>query len=112
SHRFEEIARMFFSLQVKEGKRKGIFRIGTYYYDDSATKTNGEFDVVLQRKDNFDIYETKYYSKPLSLTEMQEEEEQIRNIKGLAVGNIGFISTSGFGEVSSEYDCISGEELY
>ena len=112
SHRFEEIARTFFSLQVKEGKRKGIFRIGTYYYDDSATKTNGEFDVVLQRKDNFDIYETKYYSKPLSLTEMQEEEEQIRNIKGLAVGNIGFISTSGFGEVSSEYDCISGEELY
>lgn len=33
SHRFEEIARTFFSLQVKEGKRKGIFRIGTYYYD-------------------------------------------------------------------------------
>ncbi len=56
SHRFEEIARTFFSLQVKEGKRKGIFRIGTYYYDDSATKTNGEFDVVLQRKDNYDIY--------------------------------------------------------
>lgn len=112
SHRFEEIARTFFSLQVKEGKRKGIFRIGTYYYDDSATKTNGEFDVVLQRKDNFDIYEVKYYSKPLSLKEMQAEEEQIRNIKGLAVGNIGFISVSGFEEVSSEYDCISGDELY
>ena len=112
SHRFEEIARTFFSLQVKEGKRKGIFRIGTYYYDDSATKTNGEFDVVLQRKDNYDIDEGKYYAKPLSLTEMQAEEEQIRNIKGLAVGNIGFISVSGFEEVSSEYDCISGGELY
>lgn len=112
SHRFEEIARTFFSLQVKEGKRKGIFRIGTYYYDDSATKTNGEFDIVLQRKDNFDIYEVKYYSKPLSLKEMQAEEEQIKNIKGLAVGNIGFISVRGFEEVSSEYDCISGEELY
>ncbi len=112
SHRFEEIARTFFSLQVKEGKRKGIFRIGTYYYDDSATKTNGEFDVVLQRKDNYDIYEVKYYSKPLSLKEMQAEEEQIRNIKGLAVGNIGFISVSGFEEIHSEYDCISGKELY
>lgn len=55
SHRFEEIARTFFSLQVKEGKRKGIFRIGTYYYDDSATKTNGEFDVVLQRKADYDL---------------------------------------------------------
>lgn len=112
SHRFEEIARTFFSLQVKEGKRKGIFRIGTYYYDDSTTKTNGEFDIVLQRKDSFDIYEVKYYSKPLSLKEMQAEEEQIKNIKGLAVGNIGFISVSGFEEVPSEYDCISGEELY
>lgn len=112
SHRFEEIARTFFSLQVKEGKRKGIFRIGTYYYDDSATKTNGEFDVVLQKKDNFDIYEVKYYSKPLPLKEMQEEEEQIRDIKGIAVGKIGFISVSGFEELSSEYDCISGEDLY
>lgn len=112
SHRFEEIARTFFSLQVKEGKRKGIFRIGTYYYDDSITKTNGEFDVVLQRKDNYDIYEVKYYSKPLSLKEMQAEEEQIRNIKGIAVGKIGFISVSCFDEIPSEYDCISGEELY
>lgn len=112
SHRFEEIARTFFSLQVKEGKRKGIFRIGTYYYDDSATKTNGEFDIVLQRKDNFDIYEVKYYSKPLSLKEMQAEDEQIMNIKGLAVGNIGFISASGFEEISSVYDCISGDDLY
>lgn len=112
SHRFEEIARTFFSLQVKEGKRKGIFRIGTYYYDDSATKTNGEFDVVLQRKDNFDIYEVKYYSKPLSLKEMQAEEEQIRNIKGLAVGDIGFISVSGFENLPSDYDCVCGDELY
>lgn len=112
SHRFEEIARTSFSLQVKEGKRKGIFRIGTYYYDDSATKTNGEFDVVLQRKADYDIYEVKYYSKPLSLKEMQAEEEQIRNIKGLAVGNIGFISANGFEEVPYEYDCICGDELY
>ncbi len=112
SHRFEEIARTFFSLQVKAGKRSGIFRIGTYYYDDSSTKTNGEFDIVLQRKDSFDVYEVKYYSKQLSLKEMQLEEEQIRNIKELKVGKIGFISVSGFEELSSEYECISGEELY
>ena len=43
---------------------------------------------------------------------MQAEEEQIRDIKGISVGKIGFISISGFEEVSSEYDCISGEELY
>jgi len=43
---------------------------------------------------------------------MQAEEEQIRNIKGLAVGNIGFISANGFEEVPYEYDCICGDELY
>jgi len=32
---------------------------------------------------------------------MQAEEEQIMNINGLAVGNIGFISVRGFEEVSS-----------
>lgn len=112
SHRYEDIARTFFSLQVKEGKRNGIFRIGTYYYDDSTTKTNGEFDVALQRKNNFDIYEVKYYSKPLSLKEMQSEEKQIRNIKGLAVGNIGFISVNGFEKLSLDYDCICGVDLY
>ena len=112
AHRFEEIARTFFSLQVKDGKHKGVYRIGTYYYDDSETKTNGEFDVVLQRKDNYDIYETKYYSEQLALKEMREEEKQIKAIKGIAVGKVGFISVHGFEEISPEYDCICGEELY
>lgn len=112
SHRFEEIARIFFSMQVKEGKRNEIFRIGTYYYDDSTTKTNGEFDVVLQRKNDYDIYEVKYYSKPLSLKEMQSEGEQIRNVKGLKIGKIGFVSVNGFENLYSEYDCICGNELY
>lgn len=112
AHRFEEIARTFFSLQVKDGKHKGVYRIGTYYYDDSETKTNGEFDVVLQRKDNYDIYETKYYSEQLALKEMREEEKQIKSIKGIAVGKVGFISVHGFEEISPEYDCICGEELY
>ena len=112
SHRFEEIARNFFSLQVKAGKLSGIYSIGTYYYDDSVAKTNGEFDVVLRRKDAFDIYEVKYYSKPLTLKEMQFEEMQIRNIKGLSIGKIGFISINGFEKSPSKYECISGKELF
>lgn len=112
SHRFEEIARVYFSLRVREGKLKGVTNIGTYYYDDSASKTNGEFDVVLQRADVYDIYEVKYYFAPLGLKEMGEEKRQIKSIKGIKVGKVGFIAANGFEELVPEYDCITGEELY
>ena len=112
SHRFEEIARTYFSLCVKNRKLRGISNIGTFYYDDSVTRTNGEFDVVLERKGTYDIYEVKYYTSPLGAKEMYNEVQQINNIKGLKVGKIGFISTSGFEKAPEEYDCISAEELY
>lgn len=112
SHRFEEIARVYFSLCVRAGKLKEVTNIGTYYYDDSESKTNGEFDVALQRADVYDIYEVKYYSAPLGLKEMKEEERQIKSIKGVRVDNVGFIAASGFEEIAPEYDCITGEELY
>ena len=112
SHRFEEVARVYFSLCARAGKLKGVLNIGTYYYDDSASKTNGEFDVVLQRVSTYDIYEVKYYSSPLSLKEMREEERQIKAIKGINVGKVGFIASNGFEETTSEYDCITGDMLY
>ena len=112
SHRFEEIARTYFSLCVKNRKLRGISNIGTFDYDDSVTRTNGEFDVVLERKGTYDIYEVKYYTSPLSAKEMYNEVQQINNIKGLKVGKIGFISTSGFEKAPEEYDCINAEELY
>ena len=112
SHRFEEIAKVYFSLQVRAGKLEGVMNIGTYYYDDSTSKTNGEFDVVLQRVSGYDIYEVKYYFAPLSLKEMREEEKQIKIIKGINVGRIGFIAANGFEELTTEYYCITGEELY
>ena len=112
SHRFEEIARIYFSLCVKNRKLRGISNIGTFYYDDSVTRTNGEFDVVLERKGTYDIYEVKYYTSPLGAKEMYNEVQQINNIKGLKVGKIGFISTSGFEKAPEEYDCINAEELY
>lgn len=112
SHRFEEIVKVYFSLCARAGKLKGVLNIGTYYYDDSASKTNGEFDVVLQRASTYDIYEVKYYSSPLSLKEMREEERQIKAIKGINVGRIGFIVANGFEETTSECDCITGDMLY
>ena len=112
SHRFEEIARTYFSLCVQKRKLRGISNIGTFHYDDSTTRTNGEFDVVLERKNAYDIYEVKYYSSPMRLKEMKKEEEQVRSIKGLKVGKIGFIATAGYENIPDSYDCISAEELY
>ena len=96
SRRFEEMARVYFSLQVKEGLRSGILHIGTYYYDDLVQKKNGEFDVALQRKRGYDIYEVKYLSSPLTEKAMRAEEAQIRELKGVQVLQIGFISVNGF----------------
>ena len=112
SHRFEEIVRAYFSLCVKARKLRGVSNIGTFYYDDSVKKTNGEFDVVLERKGTYDIYEVKYYTSPISAKEMYNEVQQIKNIKGLKIGKIGFVTTGGFEKMPEEYDCISAEELY
>ena len=112
SHRFEELCRDYFSLQVQEGKLKGVMNIGSYYYDDSVSKTNGEFDVALQRKDIYDIYEVKYHVGIMSKREMEKEADKIRNLKGLNVGQIGFISATGCEEYENNYVCISGAELY
>lgn len=112
SHRFEEIARTYFSLCIKRRKLRGISNIGTFYYDDGANKKNGEFDIVLKRIDSYDIYEAKYYSIPMRVKEMQEEERKVRAIKGLQVGAIGFISASGYEDTPSEYNCITAEDLY
>lgn len=59
-HRFEDIARVYFSLLAQKGKLNGIYDIGTYYYDDSKNKSNGEFDVALEFEDKYSIYECKY----------------------------------------------------
>ena len=112
SHRFEEIARTYFSLCVKKRKMRGVSNIGTFYYDDSATRTNGEFDVVLERKDIYDIYEVKYYSSPMRVKEMLKEEKQVRDIKGLQIGTIGFIATGGYEATPEDFVCVDAEELY
>ncbi len=112
SHRFEDICRVYFSQQVQSRKLTGVLNIGTYYYDDSKTKTNGEFDVVLERKEVYDIYEVKYLMQPMSNMQIQKEAEQIQAIKGLQVGAVGFISANGFDYMNGGYIYLDGEDLY
>lgn len=112
SHRFEEQCRSYFSLQVKKGAMRGISNIGTYWFDDSETRTNGEFDVVLERRGKYDIYEVKYHASPMTEKDIMTEAEKIKNIKGLISGRIGFISASGFKEEVDGFELISGKQLY
>ncbi len=111
AHRFEDICREYFAICAKSGKRTDILNVGTYYYDDSERKINGEFDVVVQMKDAYDFYEVKYTSAPLSVNAMEKERAQVF-AAGLPIGRFGFISVSGFERVPDGYDCISGEQLY
>ncbi len=112
SHRFEEICRSYFSLQVQAGKLKGIRNIGTYYYDDSKAKKNGEFDVVLQTKETYDVYEAKFLSAPMTDKQIQEEISQVRTIPELKIGKIGFISINGFEKEYPDLPLIDGNALY
>lgn len=117
SFRFEEICRSYFSLEAISGRLKGVTNIGCYYYDDSVTRSSGEFDVVLQRRGTnteyiYDVYEVKYYSSPLSQGEMYNEAEKIRRLKGLTLGKIGFIAMSGYEKKDELFHCICGDEIY
>lgn len=112
SHRFEEMCRMYFSLLVKSKKASGILDIGTFYYDDPKNKKNGEFDIALKKKDGYEIYEAKYYSNPLTEKEILEEENQIKQIQGMSISKIGFITVSGVEKGFDRFEYVEGENLY
>ena len=112
SRRFEEQVRQYFSLQVKEGKIKGIKNIGTYYYDDIENKTNGEFDVVLATNDGYNVYEAKYYKEPISDSVINKEIDQIEKIKDISINKIGFVSATGFKNKKENFIYIDGDALY
>lgn len=112
SHRFEEMCRTYFSLCIKSKKMSGVLDIGTFYYDDPKNKTNGEFDVALKKKDGYEIYEVKYYSSPLKEKEMLDEEQQIAQIPGLNITQIGFITALGVEKEIPRFTYISADELY
>ena len=111
-HRFEELCRGFFSRLSKSGRLPGITNIGTYYYDDPVRHRNGEFDVALEFGDQYQIYEAKYYRKPMTLSEIHKEAGQIRDIESLNVVRLGFIAANGFEKREDGFSFFSGEDLY
>lgn len=112
AHRFEEICRDFFSMKASAKEISGVRNIGTLYYDDSANKKNGEFDVAIQYKDGFAIYEVKYHKKKMTRSEITAEINQINNIRGLDIIKTGFISANGFEWLDGKYEFFTGKDIY
>ena len=112
SLRFEAMAMQYFSRLAKKGMLKGITDFGSYWYDDKANARNGQFDCVLKSADGYDFYEAKFYSKPMTLAECEQEERQINAVSGMKCRSIGFICSAGFDFASEKYRLISAEDLY
>lgn len=113
SRRFEGIVLQYFHRAARLGKYPDIDDFGSYWYDDPETRSNGEFDCVIRRGEQYDFYECKYYDRPMIIEECADETEQLNSIKGIQVSRIGFACTGGFDFDSSQgYDLIDGEGLY
>ena len=112
SYRFEEIARSFFCRAVKAGVMDDVQDVGIYWYDDKATRRNGEFDCALSFNDGYDIFEVKCPLHPMDLSMAEEEAAKILSITGLDVRKIGFVSLEGFSFSSDEYILVDGRMLF
>ena len=68
---------------------------------------------LLKKPKNYDFYECKFYDRPMTLQECQQEEKQVKSIWEIAVSKIGFVCTGGFAfEEDSDYVLIDGEGLF
>ena len=79
-------------------------KIGKYYYDIPKEKTNGEFDIVTENQGEYIFYEVKFKNSPMTLTQIEQEIEQVRR-SGMKCSKFGFFSKTGF-----EDDCQNCKE--
>ena len=110
---FEQICKEYLIRQNIAGTIKEPFdKIGKYYYDDPATKTNCEFDIVTWSDKGYVFYEAKFLNEPISSKTITKEIEQV-NLTGLNCYKYGFISKNGFRNVrNSSIIKITLEDLY
>ena len=114
SRRLEGIALQYFHRCTVLGKYPDIDDFGSYWYDDPVTKTNGEFDCVIRHGgEMYDFYECKYFERPMTLEECNEEKSQLERIRGIDVSGIGFVCTGGFAfDENQGFILVDGEKLY
>ncbi|WP_418722684.1 ATP-binding protein [Enorma sp.] len=112
-HAFEEVCRQYLVRQNRMGNIEPPFDlIGTYSYDDPATRTNGEFDVVTKDPLGYSFYEAKFRTTPVTQRMIEDEIEQVQRT-GLTCHRYGFFSRSGFEAQPDERTVlIELEDLY
>ena len=107
SRRFENIVKEYFSNMVKKGKYPSIIDLGTYF------TSNNEYDCVYKKEDGtYGFYEAKYLKKPLSKGEMLKEINQVNEIKGITVSEIGFVCSSGFETKLPNIEYLELEDIF
>ena len=114
SRRFEGIVLQYFHRMAVRGKYPDIEDFGSYWYDDPVNRTNGEFDCVIKcTGDLYNFYECKYFDRPMTLQECEQEKDQLRKMQGIEVTGIGFVCAGGFDfESKPDVILIDGEALY
>lgn len=112
SFRFEGIVNQYFKRQAHSGKLNNIEDFGSFWYDDKKSGKNGQFDCVLKENDGYNFYEVKFYNHPMTLSECQEEEKQVRDLVSISCRKIGFVCSGGFDFKSENYELLTGENLF
>ena len=114
SRRFEGVALEYIHRQAINGVIDDIEDYGSYWYDDPVNKSNGEFDCVIKRTgDKYDFYECKFFDRKMTKAECEQEEKQLKEIQGVAVSKIGFVSIEGFtSKKINDYTLIDGKMIY
>lgn len=114
NRRLEGITLQYFHRMAVLGNYPDVEDFGSYWYDDPATKTNGEFDCVLKRSgDCYDFYECKHFDRPMTIEECRQEKEQLERIQGIQIAKIGFVCTGGFDfKDENEFIKLDGKDLY
>lgn len=100
-HMFEEVCRQYLVRQNRAGAIDPAFDVvGKYWYDDSANKASGEFDVVTRDPKGYVFYEAKFRRTPVTQRMISEEIAQVK-ATGLACHSYGFFSRSGFNDIEA-----------
>ena len=66
----------------------------------------------MRRPNGYEIFEVKYYKKPMSRNECIAEIEQAQRIEDLHVTGVGFVCSAGFDFEAEDLQLISGDDLF
>ncbi|MDY6328301.1 MAG: ATP-binding protein [Lachnospiraceae bacterium] len=112
-HLFENVCRQYLIRKNRAGEIEPVIeKIGKYYYDNPAERSNGEFDIVTEDELGYAFYEVKFRKKQVSDEMINEEIRQVK-ATGLDCYKYVFFSRSGFHcEKRDDIQLIELEELY